>query len=163
MSNLFSQYKQWLRQKLPTEQALKNHRSLRFLHKHLHHNHLWRFDRSSVPCALLIGIFMSFMPMPFQMIPAAILAVICRANLILSVALVWISNVFTMPFMLLGCYHLGKWLLNSQAPELTQFSFEYLFAQLQWIWAPLLLGSIVAGLAFGILAYLMAKLIYWFY
>ncbi len=101
--------------------------------------------------------------MPFQMIPAAILAVICRANLILSVALVWISNVFTMPFMLLGCYHLGKWLLNSQAPELTQFSFEYLFAQLQWIWAPLLLGSIVAGLAFGILAYLMAKLIYWFY
>lgn len=162
MNKKLSKPKRWLQWKLPSEEALKQHKHLRFLNRYLHNSHLWRFDRHAVPRAFLIGIYMSLMPIPFQMIPAAILAILCRANLILSVALVWISNPLTMPFMLFGCYHIGKWLLNSQSPELTSYSFSYLINQLQLIWAPMLLGCVVAGLFFGVLGYIITKIIWIF-
>ncbi len=162
MNKKSSKTKRWFHWKLPSEQELKQHKYLRFLSHRLHDAHLWHFDRYSVPKACLIGIYMSLMPMPFQMIPAAVLAVLFRANLILSVALVWISNPLTMPFMLFGCYHIGKWILNSQSPELASYSLGYLLDQLQLIWAPMLLGCIVAGLFFGILGYIITKVIWTF-
>lgn len=141
--------------RLPSDEYIKNHKSLRFLKQHLEEPRLWHFTKGATSRAAWIGIFMCFMPMPFQMIPAAILALLLRANLILSVALVWISNPITMLPMMYGCYRLGNWLLGKGAvfPLHEKFSLTLILTHLSGIFIPLILGCVLCGLFFGAIAY----------
>ena len=84
----------------PNREMVKEYKFLNFLGNSLFHGDLWRFNRLSFCRATVIGVFWGWMPMFFQMIPAAYCAVLFRANLPLSVAGVWISNPITMPAMM---------------------------------------------------------------
>ncbi len=65
--------------------------------KYFHHRSLWRINCDSVSRGVAIGLFAAAIPlMPFQMVIAAFLAIIIRANLPISVAVSWISNPFTL-------------------------------------------------------------------
>jgi uncharacterized protein (DUF2062 family) len=59
-----------------------------------------------------IGLFCAFLPLPFQMVIAASLAVLSRCNVPIAVVLVWVSNPITMTPMLFFSYQLGAWLLD---------------------------------------------------
>ena len=80
----------------PNREMVKEYKFLAFLGNSLFHEDLWRFNRLSFCRATVIGVFWGWMPMFFQMIPAAYCAVLFRANLPLSVAGVWISNPITI-------------------------------------------------------------------
>ena len=73
-----------IKKHLPQRHHVQNHKHLRFLGEHLHSPNLWHFNRRSVARATAIGLFCAFLPMPFEMIPAAIGAVLFRGNLPLS-------------------------------------------------------------------------------
>lgn len=93
--------------------------------------------------------------MPSQMIAAAFSAVIMRANLPISVALVWISNPFTMAPIFYFNYVVGSRLLGLKATEDWNFelSWQWMWHTLGDLWMPLFLGSVVVGLVLGVVGY----------
>jgi uncharacterized protein (DUF2062 family) len=136
----------------PSKEELKTHKWLKFLHAHMHHSFLWHFDRKGVCRSCIIGMFMCMMPMPFQMVPAAIFSFVFRANLIVSVALVWISNPITMLPMMYGAYWFGCFMLG-MTPVFHQHDFVWhdMVTQLHMIIVPLITGCVIIGLVGGLL------------
>lgn len=139
---------------MPDPEVLKEHRSLRFLGKLLHEPNLWHLNRHSVARAMALGLFAAFIPLPMQMLLAASLAVLCRANLPIAVGLVWLTNPITMPAVFYCTYQLGSWLLQSPAIILPDsLTWSWISAELNALWQPFLLGSVVTGVLAGALGY----------
>ena len=65
-----------VKKRLPTRHDVQKNKYLQFLGTHLHSPNLWHFNRRSVARATAIGIFCAYLPMPFEMIPAAIGAIV---------------------------------------------------------------------------------------
>lgn len=144
-----------LRKYMPDEQMLRSHRHLSWLGRHLHDPNLWHLTRKSVARAFLVGIFCAFMPIPGQMVVAAVLAILISSNLPISIGLVWITNPFTMPPIFYACYRIGAWLLGIESGAGHKLSWDLATIQTEFasIWWPLLLGSLVCGILFSVLGY----------
>ncbi len=107
---------------------------------------LLHLNRRSVTGAFFIGLFIAFMPIPLQMVVAAALAIYFHTNLPLSVALVWISNPFTIPALSWFCYKVGAILLGTKLHTIQfEFTFSWLTTELLMIWQPFLLGCFLVG------------------
>lgn len=149
---------------MPSDQLIREHKHLRWLGTLLHDPNLWHLNRRSVSGAFSLGLFMAFVPVPFQMVLSAIGAIPLRVNLPISVALVWITNPITIPPIFYSCYLLGCWVLG-QPPALHGFelSSEWLAHELNIIWKPFLLGCFIAGTISSILGYVSVRLLWRWY
>jgi uncharacterized protein (DUF2062 family) len=108
-------------------------------------------------------LFSAFIPIPFQMVLAAALAVLFQANLPISVVLVWISNPITMPPMFYSAYKLGQWVLGEAPGEFSfELSLDWLMTELSFVWRPFLLGCLLLGTAAALVGYTAIRL-YWRY
>ena len=133
--------KKFIRKYLPDPHKIKEHKSLQIFGQLLHDPNLWHLNRKSVSSAFAVGLFFSWVPVPFQMVLAAAVAIIVRSNLPISVALVWISNPVTMPPLFYFAYLLGTWILGTPATEFSfELSFEWLRSEMLLIWKPFLTG-----------------------
>jgi uncharacterized protein len=143
--------KKLLRRYLPDSRTIRESRALRPVRRWLHEPDLWHLNRRSVSGAVFIGLFCAFLPIPFQMLPAALLALAARCNLPLSIALVWVSNPLTMGPMVYFAYRLGAWLLDRRIEVASiHLSWEWLGAHIGDIGWPLLVGSLVSGWVVGL-------------
>src|SRR5690554_7645243 len=95
-------------------EKIRRNRSLRFLGDTINAPNLWYKNRHFVARAFAIGLFIAMIPMPMQMLAAALLAIPLQANLPISVGLVWITNPITTPPVLYANYKLGAWMLRSE-------------------------------------------------
>lgn len=153
--------RKFIKRYTPDPQTIKDHKHLRFLGSWLHNPNLWHMHRRNVARAFAVGVFCAFIPVPFQMLLAAIGAIFFSANMPISVALVWISNPLTMPPMFYGTYKLGAWILGLAPIDFNfELSFKWLGDSLSEIWQPFLLGCFVSGVFFSILAYFTIR-IFW--
>ncbi|WP_428087291.1 DUF2062 domain-containing protein [Candidatus Thioglobus sp.] len=152
--------KKILKRYSPNPSDIKNHKHLGWLSKHLHNPSLWNFNRKSISKAFAIGLFCAFIPLPFQMLIAAPIAVIASANLPLSIALVWITNPLTMPPIYYGCYKLGAWLLGEQIESDFVMSLDYVWQVFGDIWQPFLLGCLLVSTLSAIIGYFGVQLTY---
>jgi uncharacterized protein (DUF2062 family) len=143
-----------IRRWLPDPKHLHTQPLLRPLRRWLQHSNLWYLNRRTAAGACAVGLFWAFIPIPWQMLPAAISAIVFRVNLPVSVALVWITNPFTMPPIFYFTYKLGSWLLRTQ-PRPVQFelSWAWLSGELTVVWQPFLLGSLVLAVLASALGY----------
>ena len=139
---------------VPSPDLIKGNKKLSFMHKIMQDPNLFHINRKSAASAFAIGLFMCYIPMPFQMIPAAFLATIFKANLPLSISLVWISNPLTMPPMFYFAYQVGIWTTGWQEYE---FSFhptlEWLTSSISTIGAPFLLGCLICACFLSFVSY----------
>jgi len=153
--------KKRLQKLFPSPEQVRQNKSLAFLAPLMGKPNLWHLNRRSVAQAFFIGIFCAFIPMPFQMALAAVLAFYLNSNLPISVGLVWLSNPITMPPLFYATYSLGAYLLDIPAREFnSDMSLDSLFAQLNDIWLPLYLGSLLAGLIFASLGYIGMRILW---
>lgn len=124
---------------------------------------LWRAHPESIARAWLIGLPITTIPfLPFQSILACTLGFIFRANLLVCLALQYISNPFTAIVHLPACYFVGR-LVQGNGPaaiwdEIAQRDWDYLITHpgaFARDLLPLFLGSIVLGAALGVIGYFM--------
>ena len=138
----------------PDHRTIKEHKHLQIFGKVLHDPNLWHLNRRSVSLAFAVGLFTAFMPAPGQMIIAAASAIAFKANLPISVALVWLTNPVTIAPVSYFCYRIGLWVLQiPEPPETFAFTPEWVLSSLRRIWQPFLLGSFLVGGASAALGY----------
>lgn len=150
--------KKFIKRHMPDHNTVREHRYLQIFGDLLHDPNLWHLNRRSASGAFAVGLFMAFMPVPFQMFLAAGTAIMTRVNLALSVALVWLTNPLTMAPIFYFAYKLGAWLLNVPPREFHfQLSNEWLMAELGASWGPLLLGSLVLASASAVAGFSLIR------
>lgn len=151
--------KKLIKRLMPDHTTIREHKHLRFLGTLLHDPNLWYFNRRSASGAFAVGLFMAWVPVPFQMLLGALGAILFRVNLPLSVALVWVTNPLTMPPMFYFAYLVGGWLLGDAGNGNVAFelSYEWLANELVVIWQPFLLGCLIMGVVSSAAGYLTIR------
>ncbi len=150
--------REFFKRYMPDEEKVKKHPHLSRLGTRIHDPNLWHLNRNSISRAFLVGVFCAFLPLPMQMLIAALLAIWIRSNLPLSVALVWISNPVTIPPIFYFTYKVGAAILGTSLDlDGVEFSIQWISQSLVYIWEPLLLGSLFCGLVFSTLSYFIVR------
>lgn len=143
-----------LKKYLPNPAHLREHKHLKMFGARLTDGNLWHLNRHSVAAGACIGLFCALLPIPLQLFPAAVLAILFRANLPLSVALVWITNPLTAVPIWYGAYLLGTEILGKEASwRIKDSSFEAV-SRAMWenfghIYLPMFIGSLLIGIVLG--------------
>lgn len=146
--------KKLIKKYMPDHNAIRNHKHLQLFGSLLHDANLWHLNRRSASGAFGVGLFMAFVPVPFQMLLAAAAAILLRVNLPLSVALVWVTNPITIPPMFYFAYRVGAWVMDAPSREFSfQLSYDWLATELGAIWQPFLLGCFICGVISAALGY----------
>jgi hypothetical protein len=151
----------WIRRRLPTEETLKAHPSLRWMGPLLRRPWLWRLSRRNVALGAGIGVFFGFMVPVLQIAGAAMLAMLLRANLPVAAFATLVSNPLTYAPIGLLAYQTGTALLGElPEPDAAQALAEATatpsvdnaswFERLQAIGKPLLLGLALFAVLGGI-------------
>jgi uncharacterized protein (DUF2062 family) len=121
----------------------------------------WTFHRHSVTRAFALGLFIAFIPptpLPVHIVTCVILGVMFRLNLPVLFATVFLSNPFTWLPQVAGSIWVGAKLMGMDLmPVLHEPHRHHLWAQVSQLWAPLLLGALVLGLAAAGCGYVLAQ------
>lgn len=146
---------------LPHPDVITQNRWIKLLGPRLQEPSLWHINRRSFPLAVALGMFCAFIPVPFQMLIAAVGAIWLRVNILVAVPLVWISNPFTMGPLYYFCYLLGAKMLGRE-PEGFDFelSFDWLITGLASIWQPFLLGCFTVGAISALASYVLIRILW---
>lgn len=153
--------KKLIKKYMPNAQSIKTHKHLQIFGSLLHSPFLWHFNRKSVSGAFAVGLFCAFVPIPFQMVLAAGLAIALQVNLPLSVALVWVSNPITMPPLFYAAYKFGALLLNETAHHFDFIlSWQWLLTELELIWKPFLLGCFSFGVISAAISFVVVRFLW---
>jgi uncharacterized protein len=153
--------KNLIRRHMPDHHRVRNHRFLRFFGTLLHDPNLWHLNRRSAAGGASIGLFMAFVPVPFQMVLAAAVAIPMRVNLPISIGLVWVTNPLTMPALYYASYKVGTWLLGAREVRFRfEPSLDWLMTEMVIIWKPFLLGCFVLGTLSAIAGYTLVRLLW---
>lgn len=150
-------FKRWI----PDPHRVRKIRALSFLGNVIHDPNLFHINRYSLSVGVFVGLFLAFLPIPGQIPLAAFVALRLRCNLPIAVLFVWVSNPLTMPFIFYAEYQVGA---NILMLEKGSFQFElawrWFSEVLPNIWAPMLIGSLIASLFFSCAGFLSVQ---WFW
>jgi uncharacterized protein (DUF2062 family) len=150
--------KKFLKRIVPSPDRIRDIKSLRVLGDWVYDGNLWHINRYSASMAFFVGLFVAFIPAPGQTLIAAVLAVLLRCNLPLSVGLVFLTNPVTMPPIFYMAYKIGALIIDVPVTEIDfEPGFDWLSNSLAAIWQPFLLGSLICGLFSGSLGYLIVN------
>lgn len=123
---------------------------------------LWHVNRQTVSRAVAIGLFTAFMPIPFQMIVACGLAIYFRANILIAVPLVWISNPVTIPPLLFFAYYIGSFFFPN-GMQVNINDYHQVLHMLNQLWPPILLGLFICAGTFATMGYIVTQLFWRYY
>ena len=151
--------KKLLKRLMIAEDKLVHNKTLRAISSTIREHNVWHLNRRSATRAMFIGLFWAFVPMPLQMVPAALCCILWRANLPLSVALVWLTNPVTMPPVFYVTYRLGAFILDTP-PIPFQLEWEWVMESIPQIWKPLYAGSLIAGFCLASAGYTIVDLLW---
>jgi hypothetical protein len=159
-------WRERLRQILPTRQQILTNRWLRWLAPWLDHPALWHWSRRGVALGVAIGIFFGLL-IPIAQIPfSAVTAILLRANLPAAAASTLVTNPVTFAPLYVAAYHLGAWLTGEEVQEEAVESASpptgdiSLWARIAGLGRPLLVGLVVMAISVGLLTYLLVNLIW---
>jgi uncharacterized protein (DUF2062 family) len=135
---------------------IREHRVLGYFGEAFDRRKLWNVTRYSVAKAFAVGIFSAYLPVPFEMIIAAVLAFVVRANLPISVMLIWVSNPFTWALLWGPPYLLGAALLGEADVPVAMLTRSWI----QDHYGALFLGCVIVGVAMAAAAYFTVLLLW---
>lgn len=102
-----------LRRYLPGHEAIRDSRWLRPFAGSLLHPELWHLTRHSAAGAVATGLACGLIPGPFQMLGAALVALVLRVNLPLALFVTLYTNPLTIVPLYLAAFELGRLALGA--------------------------------------------------
>lgn len=166
--------KKRLLQLMPTPDALRGNRWLRWLGPALHHPRLWHMSRRGIALGMALGVFFGLL-IPLAQIPlAAGAAVVLRANVPAAVASTLVTNPVTFGPVYYAAWRLGSAILGEpvregeQPPQMQEEAADVpdqgwlatVVQRLRGVGKPLLLGLAIVATVVGLLTYLMVTWIW---
>lgn len=164
----------WLRQRLPDPVDLhkKLHQRLsgedgkatgikRWIRNTFAQPMVWHLNRRSVAGGVAVGLFVSWVPVPLQMLVAAILAAILRVHVPVSMVMVWFTNPLTFAPLLYAAWRSGSMILGKPVlAEPLSFSTHSLLTSAGQAWPMLLTGMLFCASVSAVLGF-CATLLIW--
>ena len=124
------------------------------LTKPLFERNLWHPCRNSVAGGLSIGLFCAMLPIPFQMLLAALASVRAKANIPIAMAVCWVTNPLTQAPIWLSQERLGDWIRSkSDNPVLHIMDVEKTVFGVTLNMASFTVGFLAMAIILSILAY----------
>jgi uncharacterized protein len=152
----------WLKRITPDRHTLEKLWCLRPIKALVLARGCWTFHRHSVTRAFAVGLFIAFIPpspLPVHIVTCVILGVLLRLNLPVLIATVFLSNPFTWLPQVAGSIWVGAKLMGMDlVPVLHELHHRHPWRHIGELWAPLLLGALVLGLAAAAAGYVLAQL-----
>ena len=153
--------KKLIKKFLPHPKVITGNRLIRLLGPRLQDPSVWHINRKSFSGAIGVGVFCAFMPVPFQMLIAAIAAICFRFNILVAVPTVWISNPITLAPMFYFCYRIGAAILDVHADNFNfELKLDWIVTGMLEIWQPFLLGCLVVGLVSASFSYWLVQFLW---
>lgn len=130
---------------MPDHAAVHGNRWLAPFRNTLLHPRLWHLNRRSAAGGVAVGLFCGLIPGPFQMLGAALCAIVFRINLPLALVTTLYTNPLTIVPLYFVAYGLGRSLLGGDAPFVPPPAFDpsSLLAWLGQLGLPLVLGLLL--------------------
>jgi uncharacterized protein (DUF2062 family) len=152
----------WLKRVTPERAALEKLWCLKPFAALVLDRGCWTFNRHSVTRAFATGLFIAFIPptppLPVHLVTCVILGTIFRLNLPVLFATVFISNPFTWLPQVAGSIWVGAKLMGLDlSPFLRELQSRTIWAHVNELWAPLLLGALVLGCIAAVAGYVLAQ------
>ena len=157
-----------IRKFLPDHQAIQGNRWLAPFGDTLLHPRLWHLNRHSAAGAVAVGLFCGLIPGPFQMLGAAIGAVIFRVNLPLAMVTTLYTNPFTILPLYILAFTIGQWAIPGPGKHFVappEYGTEGLIAWthqlISWmigLGTPLALGLVLLALGLALAGYILVRL-----
>ncbi|WP_298830939.1 DUF2062 domain-containing protein [uncultured Piscinibacter sp.] len=154
---------------LPSAEALKGNRWLRWIGPALHHPRLWHLNRRGVALGLALGLFFGLL-IPIAQIPlAGAAAVLLRANVPMAVASTLVTNPVTFGPVYYAAWRTGIAILGDDGrgpPPVVQEDdasgswWSRVWQRVRAAGKPLLLGLAIFATGFGLLGYLIVTLLW---
>ena len=125
------------------------------------HQDLWKLRRHPFSVGVAVGLFWCLIPIPFQMVMAALFSLLLRSNLPISLLLCWITNPITMAPIFYFNYRAGVIMLESSALQYKEIAaadnISQFLAIIGNLWQPLYFGSFVLATSFAICGYMLSS------
>lgn len=118
---------------------------------------LWHPTRQRFASGMAVGAFFALLPLPIQMLAAALMAYITRVNIPAAIAGTWISNPLTFPFCVYAQYRIGCLITCREA---IGFRSHDALAMLSNAPMPFFVGIVPTALLMAIIVYPITLLIW---
>jgi uncharacterized protein (DUF2062 family) len=160
----------WLRKFTPDHAAVESHPWLYPFRDTLLHPRLWHMNRHSVAGGVAAGLFFGLMPAPFQMVSAALCALVCRVNLPIAIFTTLYTNPLTFWPLYLLAWWIGQSIVGGEAdfvppPEFNMSDFaaigSWFSASVAWLGHlgfALVVGVLLLASVFAVVGYFGVRL-----
>lgn len=158
----------WLRKFTPDHAAVSDNRWLAPFRNTLLHPRLWHINRHSAAGGVAAGLFCGLLPAPFQMLGAAICAVVFRINLPIAIFTTLYTNPLTFVPLYIFAFWIGSKIVGgSDAAFVPPPEFDlaaigpWLSASIAWLGhlgLPLVVGVLLLASAFAVSGYLGVRI-----
>jgi len=126
-----------------------------FLDKYKLPRAYFNINRKMITRGVFIGLFWAFIPMPMQMLAVIAVTPFVRFNVPVAIAMVWLSNPFTMPFMYYVEYLTGNLILGQEGIADMELSLEWFTNNIGAVFLPLYVGTAFYAIVVSSLVYLL--------
>lgn len=109
-------------------------------------------NRKMVSKAVLIGMFIAFIPMPMQMLLVLAMMPFFKFNVPIALAMCWLSNPFTMPAMYYMEYLTGSFFLGRE-PLAVELTLDWFSNNIDAIFVDLYVGTLFYSVVGSLTAY----------
>jgi len=133
------------------------HKKLRdFIKKYKIPSQYLATNRRMISRAVLIGLFIAFIPMPMQMAAVLLFVPFIKFNVPVALAMCWLSNPLTMPLMYYMEYLTGSFLLGTE-PEPVEMTLEWFSHNFDNIFIPLYFGTAIYSIFGSLFGYFLVN------
>ena len=148
--------RQLIKKYLPTRSRIRELKLHLYLGNRINDKSLWILNRQSASRATAIGLFCAYIPLPVEMLLAALLSLFFRANLPVAILLVWVSNPLTWIILYTPPYLLGLAITGGSAISLETVTLGAMTEQ----FAALFVGCIIFCAALAGAGYILSNVIW---